>query len=255
MPGQRRSLSEQREHVRSGLRKVELRARRDLLRFPRRVRCPICGWTGAALASSSKPRKPNRMCPRCGSSERYRAIELLLRRRGPVAPGTRLLEISPIGTVEPTATSLGYSFTGISFDLEDSQVTTYGRLEALPFASGIFDIVVCLHVLEHIIDDRSAVRELARVLAPGGEALVNVPWDPARPVTFEDQSSDPSQNHALYGQADHVRVYGADVTSRWTDAGVEVEEERWVERFTPDVHRYAALDGRDDRFWIVTTRT
>lgn len=254
MAGQRRTWSEQREHLRSGLRKVELRAHRTLLRFPRRVRCPICGWTGVALAHSSKPRKPNRMCPQCGSSERYRAMELFLRRRGSVAPGTRLLEISPIGTVEPTATSLGYAYTGVTLDFEDVSVDAYATLDALPFPSEMFDVVVCLHVLEHVLDDRGAVREMARVLRPGGEALVNVPWDPARTVTFEDQSTDPGRNAELYGQHDHVRIYGADATARWIEAGVDVEEDRWVERFTPDVHRYAALEGNDDRFWILTPR-
>jgi len=254
MAGRRRSMSEQRLHLRAGLRRVELRVRRDLLRFPRRVRCPICGWTGPALAPSSKPRKPNRICPRCGSSERYRAVELLLRRRGPVPPGTRLLEISPIGTIEPTATSLGYTYSSTNIDVRDAKVTAHAGLHALPFPDHTFDLAVCLHVLEHIIDDSSALRELGRVLKPTGEALVIVPWDPARTVTFEDQSIDPGQNAALYGQHDHVRIYGADVTTRWRDAGLVVEEQPWQEVFTPDVHKYAALAGNDDRFWMVTRR-
>lgn len=46
---------------------------------------------------------------------------------------------------------------------------------ALPFRDGAFDIVVALDVLEHIPDDAAAAREIGRVLAPGGYALVTVP--------------------------------------------------------------------------------
>jgi SAM-dependent methyltransferase len=50
-----------------------------------------------------------------------------------------------------------------------------GSATALPFADGAFDVVLALDVLEHIPDHEAAAREIARVLAPGGYALVTVP--------------------------------------------------------------------------------
>ena len=253
--GTRRTRAEQKAHLRAGVRRAEMIGRRHLLRFPHRVRCPVCGWTGPSLAPSSRPRKPNRMCPRCGSSERYRALELLLRRRGAAQPGSRLLELSPVGTVQQTAVSLGYDYTSINITPGDRTVSAQADVCHLAFPDGTFDLIVCLHVLEHVADDAAAVREMVRALAPGGEVIVVVPRDPGRPVTYEDQTDDPEEYERYYGQRDHVRIYGADVTSRWRAAGVEVEETPWVEQFTPDVHRYAALTGNDDRFWVLRQPT
>ena len=47
--------------------------------------------------------------------------------------------------------------------------------DPLPFAAGAFDLAVALDVLEHVADDDAALRELARVVAPGGRLLVTVP--------------------------------------------------------------------------------
>lgn len=240
--------------VRSGAvmvsRVAERQAYRYVARWPRRVRCPVCGWSGARFAPSARPRTRNRICPSCRSSERDRAVALALESLGPAAPGARLLEIAPIGVVEPLATRLGYAYA--SLDRSSPRAEVLGDLTALPFPDERFDVVICLHVLEHVPDDAAAVRELARVAAPGGRCLVVVPWDPARPATFEDATDDPAEYERYYGQSDHVRIYGADVVERWRRAGVSVEEELWTDRFGPRVHRAAALTGKDDRFWFLS---
>ena len=46
---------------------------------------------------------------------------------------------------------------------------------ALSFASGAFDLVLATDIIEHIDDDQKALHEIARVLAPGGKALITVP--------------------------------------------------------------------------------
>ncbi|QXC60269.1 methyltransferase domain-containing protein [Aquihabitans sp. G128] len=228
-------------------RRLSRQAHVRLLAVGDRVRCPVCGWSGQRFESSTKPRRPNRICPSCGSSERYRALAIALNRRGPVPPGTRLLEVAPIHTVEPLAVQLGYTYT--SLDLSSPRARVLGDLTALPFGEASFDLVVCFHVLEHVPDDRAAVRELVRITAPDGEVLVVVPRDDARPDTFEVEGADPADYERLYGQSDHVRIYGADLLDRWRGAGVDVTEDLWTDRFTPDLHRHAALSGDDDRFW------
>jgi len=230
-------------------RRLERRLHRRLLSFGDKVRCPVCGWSGTALAPSARPRRPNRICPECQSSERYRALELFLRRRGPVPPGTRLLEVAPIHTVERTARSLGYEYASI--DLQSPRAMAHADLCHLPFPDATFDVIVCFHVLEHIPADREAVAELARVAGATGQAIVVVPREDARPTTFEDPDADPADYERLYGQSDHVRIYGADIVSRWTETGVQISEDLWSDEFTPDVFAHAALSGDDDRFWIL----
>lgn len=56
------------------------------------------------------------------------------------------------------------------------------RIEQLPFADGAFDVVCAFDVLEHLDDDRAALRRMHGLLGPGGYLLVSVPayrflWD------------------------------------------------------------------------------
>lgn len=234
-------------------RRLEHRLRRRFPTLPKLVTCPICGWAGPRFAPSYRPRRGNRICPGCQSSERYRALELLLRARGQVPRGTRLLEVAPIRTVERTARALGYVYTSI--DLHSALAQIHGDLCHLPFPSGSFDVVVCFHVLEHIPEDRLAAAELARVVGCDGEAIVVVPREDHRPHTFEDPDADPADYERLYGQSDHVRIYGSDIVTRWRETGIQVDEREWTTCFASDAHRRAALTGDDDRFWIVSART
>ena len=86
------------------------------------------------------------------------------------------------------------------------------------------DGVVCIHVLEHIPDDRAALHELYRVLRPGGWGILQVPLDPAREVTYEDPSiTRPEDRRRHFLQEDHVRLYGRDFAARLRQAGFIVE--------------------------------
>jgi SAM-dependent methyltransferase len=242
----------------STIRRLEARLRREVrwrrlslhrkvLIAPKRVCCSVCGWSGSRMAADFRGRK-GRLCPRCCSSERDRALALELRSRSPAPRGARLLEIAPIGLVEALATELGYEHH--SADLSSTRATVRADLCGLPFPDRSFDLVVCFHVLEHIPDDRSAARELRRVLRSGGEALVVVPFDAGRAETFEDPTTPPEDRERLYGQSDHVRIYGADVSARWREGGVVLEESLWSERFAPEEVVTRRIAGRDDRFWI-----
>lgn len=232
------------------LRRAKRRTHRSLLRVSRRVQCPVCGWHGLTLMASQKPRRPNRICPSCGSSERYRALDLWMRRKGAPARGARLLEIAPIETVRHTAEDLGYRYT--SLDLHSPRALVRGDLCRLPFADASFDLVICFHVLEHVPDDATAAAELARAVGSDGTAMVVVPWDVERTTTFEDPDADPADYERLYGQSDHVRIYGADAPERWRRTGTSVREERWEDDFSPDARAHHALEGDDDRFWFLS---
>lgn len=88
---------------------------------------------------------------------------------------------------------------------------------------GSFDGIVCSHVLEHVSDDRRAMRELLRLLAPGGEAIVMVPLDSSRETTEDGpEVTEPAERERRFGQHDHLRLYGRDFEARLVEAGFDV---------------------------------
>ena len=100
----------------------------------------------------------------------------------------------------------------------------------LPFEDNSYDVVFCNHVLEHIDDDAKAMKELYRVMKPGGLGVFQVPQDTARKETYEDSNITSSEERKVhFGQYDHVRVYGMDYFDRLRAVGFEVEEMACIE--------------------------
>ncbi|MBT8240474.1 MAG: class I SAM-dependent methyltransferase, partial [Acidimicrobiia bacterium] len=89
--------------------------------------------------------------------------------------------------------------------------------------SGAFDLVLCVHVLEHIEDDRSAIGALFDVVKPGGWALVSVPLQFDRPTHEDPSITDPDERARVFGERSHVRAYGKDLGDRLTTAGFQVD--------------------------------
>jgi SAM-dependent methyltransferase len=98
------------------------------------------------------------------------------------------------------------------------------------------------------VDDRKAMRELYRVLRPGGWAVVLVPIDFSRAETFEDPSIvAPTDRERLFGQDDHVRVYGRDFTARLEEAGFTVRVEDFMRELgESETRRYGLRPRRPD---------
>ena len=88
------------------------------------------------------------------------------------------------------------------------------------------------------------------MLRSDGTAVIIVPWDRTAASTEEDFNAGPEERERRFGQSDHVRMYGRDVTDRFRAGGLEVEEVLWSDLFSPDEFRRSALDGDDDRFWL-----
>jgi len=101
----------------------------------------------------------------------------------------------------------------------------------LPFAENQFDVVLCNHVLEHVQDDIKAMREIQRVLKPGGYAILQVPFfHPVPAVTYEDFTiTDAREREKAFGQADHVRKFGRDYVERILRGGLQAEASRFAE--------------------------
>ena len=110
-----------------------------------------------------------------------------------------------------------------SADLEPGKADRVLDLMGLALPDAAFDASICSHVLEHVEDDAVAMRELRRVLVPGGWAIVMVPLDLSRASTYEDPTKvTPEERRAAFWQHDHVRLYGRDLADRLAGAGFDV---------------------------------
>ena len=183
--------------------------------------CPVCG---VGLRRFKVIAWGDTACVFCDSSERRRLAWSFLLRCTDLLDGRLkcMLHIAPERPFEVALSKLlgaGY----VSADLLKPNVRVRVDITHLPFPNDSFDVVLCSHVLEHVQDDLQAMQEFTRVLKLRGWALIMVPHFPEIGKTFEDPSvTDPAERLKLFGQEDHVRVYGEDFVSRLENAGFEV---------------------------------
>ena len=115
--------------------------------------------------------------------------------------------------------NLDYTTTDLNSPLADVKADICD----LPFEDDSYDVIFCNHVLEHIPDDTKAMQELYRILKPGGMAVLQIPQDLQRAQTFEDNSiTDRNERAAIFGQYDHVRIYGRDYFDKLRTIGFKV---------------------------------
>ncbi len=115
----------------------------------------------------------------------------------------------------------------------------------LPFKDEEFDVILCNHVLEHIPDDTKAMQELYRILKPGGYGIFQIPQDLNRETTFEDNSiTDKKERAKIFGQYDHVRVYGRDYFNKLRSIGFKVDEVDYTTTLSDSlVEKYCLAKG------------
>ena len=115
----------------------------------------------------------------------------------------------------------------------------------LPFQDNQYDIILCNHVLEHIPDDTKAMQELFRVLKPNGMAILQIPQDLARTTTFSDDTiTDQKKRTKIFGQYDHVRIYGLDYFDKLRSIGFTVIEEDYTNKISNNlVEKYCLAKG------------
>src|SRR5690606_17583822 len=137
--------------------------------------------------------------------------------------------------------NLDYTTTDLNSPLADVKADICD----LPFKSDTYDFILCNHVLEHIPDDTQAMRELYRILKPGGTAILQIPQDLSRKNTFEDDSITSRKERAkIFGQYDHVRVYGRDYFDKLRSIGFKVEEVDYTSRLKEsEIDKYRLAKG------------
>lgn len=130
-------------------------------------------------------------------------------------------------------------------DLESPLADVKADICNLPFEDNSFDFILCNHVLEHIPDDKKAMQELYRILKPGGIGIFQIPQDLNREFTFEDNSIvDKAERARIFGQYDHVRVYGRDYFDKLRAIGFKVDEVDYTKNMSANlVEKYCLAPG------------
>lgn len=210
----------------------------------RNVTCPYCGWTGWKFLPAGAKLQPNRLCPRCGSLQRYRMLLLYLQQQKTLDHPIRVLDLAPRDCFRNQMQQIDH-ITYLSSDLDSPSSMVWSDLTQMGMGRDIFDLIVCFHVLEHVANDRAAFSELGRILKPGGFGLLMVPL--RGNTTFEVPGAHSDDYERLYGQNDHVRWYGIDIAERIRSVGLSVEVLDMFQLFSPEVCQRHALYG-DDRY-------
>ncbi len=137
--------------------------------------------------------------------------------------------------------NLDYTTTDLNSPLADVKADICN----LPFENNNFDVIFCNHVLEHIPDDTKAMQEIFRVLKPDGMAILQIPQDLKRAKTFEDNSITNKKERAkIFGQYDHVRIYGRDYFDKLRKVGFKVDEVDYTKQLSAqEVDRYRLAKG------------
>jgi SAM-dependent methyltransferase len=197
--------------------------------------------------------RQNARCPnaQCASLDRERLVYLFLRDRTTLLRDqARVLHVAP----EPNlAALLARRPVSVAVDLVPNQPGGIPMdITRAAFADASFDVVICNHVLEHIPDDRAALREIRRVLRPSGWAILQVPIALSEAATFEDESvTEPDAREQAFGQRDHVRLYGRDYADRVRAAGFVVKTYKAATEFGAAFCARHALRERETIYMAV----
>jgi len=187
----------------------------------------------------------NALSPGTLSLERHRLLWLYLKNKTDFFNSNlKILHIAPEQAFFKFLKSVNNQ-NYITFDLNSPLADIKGDICAMPFEDNFFDFILCNHVLEHISDDTKAIRELYRILKPGGYGILQVPQDLTRKKTFEDNSITNKRDRAkIFGQYDHVRIYGQDYFDKLRSGGFKVKAINYTSSFSEkDLIRYCLTKG------------
>ncbi|MEM8762494.1 MAG: methyltransferase domain-containing protein [Bacteroidota bacterium] len=189
--------------------------------------------------------RENVLSPSTLSLERHRLLWLFLQNKTNffTAP-LKLLHFAPEQAFYKRfrkQANLDYVTTDLNSPLADVKAD----ICKLPFENDAFDVILCNHVLEHIPDDTQAMKELHRVLRPGGWGVFQIPQDVTREQTFEDNSiTDKRERAKIFGQYDHVRIYGLDYFDKLRSIGFIVESVDYTSELSlEEINQYRLAKG------------
>lgn len=211
----------------------------------RKVSCPICGGRYREfLPYGYVNSRKNSLCPRCLALERHRLLWVFLQQEAQFFnPAFKVLHVAPEHCfIKRFERVFGDNY--ITADLFSPLAKVKMDVQNIPFEANTFDVILCNHILEHVDDDRKAMRELLRVLKSGGWGVLLSPVNTKRTETYEDSSITSEKGRAeAFGQKDHLRDYGLDYPDRLREEGFEVESIDFAQQLGEAMVQKYALSG------------
>lgn len=179
----------------------------------RGVECPVCGahYRRFMPYGYVNPRG-NALCPRCLALERHRLMWLYLKNETAFfETPARLLHVAPERCFLKRFEKLP-ALDYVTADLESPLAKVKMDIQRIPFPDGEFDVIFCNHILEHVDDDRRAMREMYRVMRPGrmGHHALAGQHGARDDLRGPGRSPTPRSGSGHFGQKDHLRDYGRD---------------------------------------------
>ena len=213
---------------------------------------PIDGKTYRKLLPyGAHKMRPNALAPSSLSLERHRLLWLFMQKKTNFFSDTplKVLHVAPEQCFHKrfkAQKNLEY----ITGDLVSPLADVKMDLHSIPFGDNTFDVILCNHVLEHVDNHKRCMKELYRVLKPGGWAVTQVPMDYDRDVTYEDASIVTEEERLKhYWQKDHVRLFGLDYPDLLREAGFTVDEVRMEKEIGEEEAKRYALPEREPIYW------
>jgi SAM-dependent methyltransferase len=192
-----------------------------------------------------RAKRKNVLCPGSLILERHRLLWLYLKNKTNFfTANIKMLHIAPeqcfyklfkaMKNIDYTTGDYNSPIADVHFDLHNA-----------PFQDNTYDVIFCNHVLEHVDDDAQCMRELYRIMKPGGWGIFQVPLDVTRTSTYEDASIVSEADRELhFWQKDHVRLFGLDYKDRLEKAGFKVTVDDYVNQLSAaDVERFRLPAG------------
>ncbi len=181
--------------------------------------CNICDFKMSSFVELEINEK---LCPRCGSLPRTRRLWKILSKKK-LLDNRKILHFSPPKSLAGKIKKINNALY-ITTDFEgEFQADKQLNIEAINEPDNSYDLIICYHVLEHIINDKKAMEELFRILKKNGYCIIQTPFkDGEIYENFEIKTR--QERLAHFGQEDHVRIYSAQgLKNRLSDTGFDVE--------------------------------
>ena len=195
--------------------------------------------------------RENAICPGCNSLERHRIAWHYLKNKTDLFKNKNktFLHVAPEECFEKKLRKhLGKNY--ITADLFDPHVDVKMDITNINYPREHFDIIYCAHVLEHVREDKKALKEFYRILKNDGWAILLVPIEGDKTVEAPDDVNDPEELFKLFGQRDHVRQYGTDYIDRLREAGFTVTLTKPKDLFNhAELKKFGLLSGTDDIYY------
>jgi SAM-dependent methyltransferase len=212
------------------------------------VLCPCCKSSFSEFAPFGDSRRKNAWCPNCQGLERHRLLwKYFEEKTNLYSHPLKVLHVAPEDIFFnhfKQQKNIDYYPVDI-FPHLYPKGTTYLDILDHEIPDNSFDVIICNHVFQYIEDDKKAIKNIYKLMKPGGWGIMQVPIDTTKKVTYEDSSiTDPLEREKAFGLKEHVRYYSYDYADRLREAGFKVTVDDYTSKFSDEeIYKYGFWKG------------